>query len=307
MINQRFLAISLLVAPLVAFARPFTVVNQCSDAIDLYVSGQKQGTIQPNGNTNFTQPDEWSGFIYTDQYGGSSDGTGTTRAGFYGTNDWYYLVVDTTHFNTAVTISTNGTQFKGYCLPDTCVTGSCANAFTTPPTGFGDRGPTAPSPPLYECPLGDYGFTVTFCPGGNTTPPPTFNSTTLHPGGSIVKCLDVRGAVYENGTPVQVYDCNGTGAQRWVVNKGESKVRVDNTNFCLDAGSAPGNGVGMKIWQCYDNLPAQDWWYTDDNRIALTNQGLCLDLTNGNYSNSNQIQTWQCTDNNNNQEWVSIS
>lgn len=61
------------------------------------------------------------------------------------------------------------------------------------------------------------------------------------------------------------------------------------TNFCLDAGSsmsslrrfgscthlfqAPGNGVGMKIWQCYDNLPAQQWYYTADNRIALEGQG----------------------------------
>lgn len=37
----------------------------------------------------------------------------------------------------------------------------------------------------------------------------------------------------------------------------------------------------MKIWQCYDGLAAQQWYYTGDNRIALTNQGLCLDLTNG--------------------------
>ena len=29
----------------------------------------------------------------------------------------------------------------------------------------------------------------------------------------------------------------------------------------------------MKIWQCYDNLPAQAWYYTDDERIALTGQG----------------------------------
>lgn len=37
----------------------------------------------------------------------------------------------------------------------------------------------------------------------------------------------------------------------------------------------------MKIWQCYDNLPAQQWFYTGDNRVALTNRGLCLDLTDG--------------------------
>ena len=59
----------------------------------------------------------------------------------------------------------------------------------------------------------------------------------MHTGG---KCLDVQGAVYANGTPVQVYDCNGTGAQRWVLNRSPSgtQVRVANTNFCLDAGSS---------------------------------------------------------------------
>jgi len=34
----------------------------------------------------------------------------------------------------------------------------------------------------------------------------------------------------------------------------------------------------MKIWQCFDNLPAQDWFYTDDKRIALTNQGTTVHL-----------------------------
>ena len=37
---------------------------------------------------------------------------------------------------------------------------------------------------------------------------------------------------------------------------------------------APANGVQLKIWQCYDNLPAQQWYYTGDNRIALENQGV---------------------------------
>lgn len=37
--------------------------------------------------------------------------------------------------------------------------------------------------------------------------------------------------------------------------------------------TAPGNAIGMKIWQCYDNLPAQQWYYTDDDRIALEGKG----------------------------------
>jgi hypothetical protein len=57
----------------------------------------------------------------------------------------------------------------------------------------------------------------------------------------------------------------------------------------------------MKIWECYTGLPQQDWYYTGDNRIALTNQGMCLDLTDGVLTNGNRLQVWQCTDGNTNQ------
>jgi len=83
------------------------------------------------------------------------------------------------------------------------------------------------------------------------------------------------------------------------------------------------NGVGMKIWTCYDNLKAQEWFYTSDNRIALQGQGLfvlpplfhsspelklgvglCLDLPNDILDNGHQVQTWGCGDGNLNQVWT---
>ena len=101
------------------------------------------------------------------------------------------------------------------------------------------------------------------------------------------------------------YDCNGTPAQDWKLNKGSTKVQLNGTNFCLDAGVPPfANGRGMKIWTCFSGLAAQQWFYTDDNRVALENQGMCLDLTNGNLANGNQLQTWQCTNGNTNQVWT---
>ena len=35
----------------------------------------------------------------------------------------------------------------------------------------------------------------------------------------------------------------------------------------------PYDGTKMKIWNCYNNLPAQQFWYTDDKRIALSGSG----------------------------------
>ncbi|KAL0951944.1 hypothetical protein HGRIS_008595 [Hohenbuehelia grisea] len=96
----------------------------------------------------------------------------------------------------------------------------------------------------------------------------------IHPAGVNNKCLDVAGNNQANGTPVQVYDCNGSGAQNWIINPGTTQVKLAGTNFCLDAGSTPANGVELKIWQCFDNLAAQTWFYTGDQRIALQNQGM---------------------------------
>lgn len=34
------------------------------------------------------------------------------------------------------------------------------------------------------------------------------------------------------------YDCNGTPAQNWVIERGSTSVKANGTNFCLDAGSS---------------------------------------------------------------------
>jgi len=41
----------------------------------------------------------------------------------------------------------------------------------------------------------------------------------------------------------------------------------------LIVSSAPADGVQLKIWTCYANLPAQQWVYTADYRIALEGKG----------------------------------
>lgn len=92
-----------------------------------------------------------------------------------------------------------------------------------------------------------------FCPTGSPTQPPpsggggNSGSVRLHPNGDNSKCLDLSGNLRYNGSPVQIYDCNGTPAQDWVISRGAGSVKLAGTNYCLDAGSYPGNGIGMKI------------------------------------------------------------
>ena len=34
------------------------------------------------------------------------------------------------------------------------------------------------------------------------------------------------------------YDCNGSAAQKWLINAGQTAVQVAGTNYCLDAGDS---------------------------------------------------------------------
>ncbi|TFK21494.1 subtilisin-like protein [Coprinopsis marcescibilis] len=157
---------------------------------------------------------------------------------------------------------------------------------------------------LTNIPTGTVNDLAQIAPGA-PTPPPVTQPQRIHPGISNGKCLDVRQGTIANGTPVQLYDCNGTTAQVWLISRGATKVRLANTNFCLDASSpTPANGTGMKIWQCTDNVAAQEWTYTANNRITLRSAPQCLDLPSGNLVNGIQIQTWQCADNITGQSWT---
>ncbi|TFK38391.1 carbohydrate-binding module family 13 protein [Crucibulum laeve] len=129
----------------------------------------------------------------------------------------------------------------------------------------------------------------------------------LHPNGSPDRCLVVSGGNLFNGAPVVLGECIKGEGDVWTFPFGSNtNVKFGQTGFCLDAGSSPANGVGMKIWQCFDSLPAQTWFATEDNRIALAGQGQCLDLTNGNMNIGAGVQIWQCTDNDVNQIWTTV-
>ncbi|RDB19188.1 Endo-1,4-beta-xylanase A [Hypsizygus marmoreus] len=288
--------------------REYLISNRCPTEIPLYISGELQGNLAVGELFTKTYPGAENAFIYTSANGGSVEsGRGLTRAGFFADDDYYYIIVDPVYFNVGIQITPLNSPpagTTGFCGRIACTTLTCATAFQQAPTSFPAPTSTPPAPPLYACPTTtDTRYLIEFCPGG-TFPSPTLTTVALNPNGNKSKCADVRGAAFANGTPVQIYDCNNTPAQKWTISRGSTKVQLTGTNFCLDAGSTPGNGIGMKIWTCYDNLPAQAWYFTDDNRIALEGKGLCLDLPNGVLTNSNQLQTWQCTDNNNNQVWT---
>ncbi|WP_411111870.1 ricin-type beta-trefoil lectin domain protein [Streptomyces sp. c-19] len=109
-------------------------------------------------------------------------------------------------------------------------------------------------------------------------------------------CLDVQGAGKTNGTPVQIYTCNGSAAQQWTIEGGEEDLHLRNVNSfkCLDvAGNASANGTKVQITDCY-STKGQSW--KGDVRAAsplksLTT-GKCLDLSA--FTKSTDTRLWDC-------------
>src|SRR5256885_16212566 len=62
--------------------------------------------------------------------------------------------------------------------------------------------------------------------------------------------MDVSAGSTANGARVQLWDCNGTGAQQWTVT-GAHDIVNPQANKCLDAtGAASTDGTPLQIWDC---------------------------------------------------------
>ncbi|RZU51134.1 glucosylceramidase [Krasilnikovia cinnamomea] len=105
------------------------------------------------------------------------------------------------------------------------------------------------------------------------------------------KCVDVAGANPANGTPVQLYDCNGTPAQSWTLAAGDT---VQALGKCLDVtGGATTNGTKIQLYDC-NGTNAQKWT-ASNGALVNTGSGTCLDATDVSSANGTRLQIWACT------------
>lgn len=113
-------------------------------------------------------------------------------------------------------------------------------------------------------------------------------------------CVDVRGAATSNGTAVQIYQCNGTGAQTWTQNGNTLR----SLGKCLTVTGNPSNGSKLAISDCTAGADAQQFKLSGSN-ISMLSHALCMDVTNSVIANSTQLQVWACDTANTNQQWTS--
>ncbi|NEA33893.1 family 16 glycosylhydrolase [Streptomyces sp. SID13031] len=122
------------------------------------------------------------------------------------------------------------------------------------------------------------------------------NSLTSGGGGggtvkALGKCMDVAGANPADGTPVQLYDCNGSTAQQWT-RPGDGTIRA--LGKCLDvAGGATADGTKLQIAGCSGNA-AQQFTYSGAQDLVNPQANKCVDIPSGSTTNGNRLQIWTC-------------
>ncbi|MYR46420.1 family 16 glycosylhydrolase [Streptomyces sp. SID5910] len=114
------------------------------------------------------------------------------------------------------------------------------------------------------------------------------------------KCVDVAAANTANGTPVQLYDCNGTAAQRWTVGS-DGTIRALGKCLDVDAGGTA-DGTVVQLWDC-NGSAAQRWVVTAARDIVNPQADKCLDVTGNSSANGTRLQIWTCTGGAN-QKWT---
>jgi hypothetical protein len=159
--------------------------------------------------------------------------------------------------------------------------------------------------------IGSIAYVATGHHGGSPAHTPSPHRTPAARSGGVVavtgqitgnggKCVDVFGGSSANGTPVDLFECNGTPAQKWTMG-GDGTIRA--LGKCMDAtGGETANGTKIQLFDC-NGTPAQKWQRRQDGSVINPSSGRCLDDTDGNTADGTQAQIWDCIGNAN-QRWT---
>lgn len=107
------------------------------------------------------------------------------------------------------------------------------------------------------------------------------------------KCLDVAGGSTAAGARLQLWRCNGTGAQQWLPTDTGSLVNP-RSGACVDVrGGADQDGAAVQLWTC-NQSPAQRWATGAGTPLVSGQSGKCLDVAGGARADGAPVQTWDC-------------
>ncbi|TXS74091.1 MULTISPECIES: lectin [unclassified Streptomyces] len=171
----------------------------------------------------------------------------------------------------------NGASWNNAFAPTTAITAGGTLDFTLG-TGANTSWATAASaaPPSYA---------------GDTTAPtsPRIGAITSSVAANL--CVDDASSATSDGTHVQIWSCNSTYAQDWIV-AGDGTIRT--LGKCLDVDhSGTTNGTLIQLWTC-NGSGAQQWTAGANGSLVNPQSKLCLDDPNSSTTTGTQLQLYTC-------------
>jgi streptogrisin C len=162
------------------------------------------------------------------------------------------------------------------------ISGNQAQGVTSGGSGNCSSGGTMWFQPVNEI-LGAYGLTLTTSGGGSST-----SSLVSDWNGT---CIDVPNSNFSDGVPLQMWGCNGSGAQKWTFVNGTLQT---SNNKCMDvAWGSTAAGAVIQIATCSGN-PAQQFVLSAAGDLVNPQANKCVDIKDWNGNWGAALQTWDC-------------
>ncbi len=160
------------------------------------------------------------------------------------------------------------------------LSGDQAQGVTSGGSGNCTTGGTSFFQPLKPI-LAVYGLTLTTTGGGGRAIVSNWNG----------KCIDIPNSNTTDGTPLQMWDCNGTGAQSWTFGS-DGTVRA--LGKCMDvAWGSRDNGAVIQLVACNGN-PAQQFVLSGAGDLVNPQANKCVDIKDWNSASGARLQLWEC-------------
>jgi streptogrisin C len=104
------------------------------------------------------------------------------------------------------------------------------------------------------------------------------------------KCIDVPSSNFVDGAPLQMWNCNGTGAQRWTFSNGT----IQAGGKCMDvAWASTANGATIQLANCSGNQ-AQQFVLSATGDLVSVLANKCVDIKDWNSGQGARLQIWDC-------------
>ncbi|MFC0531871.1 ricin-type beta-trefoil lectin domain protein [Phytohabitans kaempferiae] len=189
-----------------------------------------------------------------------------------------------------VTVNYSGSYVYGLVSSTACaqggdsggavLSGDQAQGVTSGAGGTCATGGTTVYQPVNEI-LSAYGLSLTTTGGGGT-------SRII---GYANKCIDVPNSNGVDGAALQLWTCNGTGAQNWTF-PGDGTIRA--FGLCMDvAWGSTANGAVIQLANCSGN-PAQQFVLTAAGDLVNPQANKCVDVGGWSTADGARLITWEC-------------